>query len=337
MGPNGLTCCLAACVMPHRAEYDASQWNMAGTVLVPDREPRVRGKRMPQGEPVIDRALSLLSAFDATRRRLSLTELSRRSGIPVSSTLRLAKHLVRWGALERDEEGRYCVGLRLLEVASLAPRGHGLREVAMPFMSDLAEVTRQHVQLAVRDGTEATLVERLSAHQATPVQYRIGGRLPLHSTGIGLVLLAFAPPSMQEEFLARPMYRQPDNVLIPAAVMRRTLAEVRREQMAIYRREEDEEVIVAVAAPIYGEDDSVVAALGVLLPERVAQPRRLGLAVRTAAQGISRGLGARQAIGLASLSPGRLPTGAQELDRAADDAGHVARAVPEVRRARHQF
>jgi len=246
---------------------------------------------------VIDRALSLLAAFDAGQRRLSLTELSRRSGIPVSSALRLAGHLLRWGALERDEEGRYCVGLRLLEVASLAPRGHGLRQVAMPFMSDLAQVTQQHVQLAVREGSEATLVERLSAHEATPVQYRIGGRLPLHSTGIGLVLLAFAPHDMQEEFLSRPMYRQPDNVLIPPGVMRRTLAEVRREQMAIYRRQE-QEVIVAVAAPIYGEDDSLVAALGVLLPEQGAQPRRLGLAVRTAAQGISRGLGARQAIGL---------------------------------------
>jgi len=264
-----------------------------------DRIPRVRGKRPPQGEPVIDRALSLLSAFDAGRRRLSLAELSRRSGIPVSSTLRLARHLVRWGALERDAEGCYCVGLRLLEVASLAPRGHGLRQVAMPFMSDLAEVTRQHVQLAVREGTEATLVERLSAHQATPVQYRIGGRLPLHSTAVGLVLLAFAPAGLQEEFLARPMPREPDHVLIPADVMRRTLADVRRERLAIYRRPEPDGVIVAVAAPIFGADDSAVAALGVLLPERVAQPRRLGLAVRTAAQGISRELGARQAIGLA--------------------------------------
>ena len=262
-----------------------------------DREPRARGKRPPQGEPVIDRALTLLSAFDASRRRLSLAELSRRSGIPVSSTLRLAGHLVRWGALERDEDGRYCVGLRLLEVASLAPRGHGLRQVAMPFMGDLAEVTRQHVQLAVREGTEATLVERLSAHQATPVQYRIGGRLPLHSTAVGLVLLAFAPSGLQEEFLARPMYGEPDHLLIPPDVMRRTLAEVRRERLAIYRRQE-QEVIVAVAAPIFGADDSVAAALGVLLPERVAQPRRIGLAVRTAAQGISRELGARQAIGL---------------------------------------
>jgi DNA-binding IclR family transcriptional regulator len=203
-----------------------------------DREPRARGKRPPQGEPVIDRALSLLSAFDAGQRRLSLAELSRRTGIPVSSTLRLAGHLVRWGALERDEGGRYCLGLRLLEVASLAPRGHGLRQVAMPFMSDLAEVTRQHVHLAVREGTEATLVEGLSAHQAAPVQYRIGGRLPLHSTAVGLVLLAFAPAGLQEEFLARPMPREPDHVLIPPEVMRRTLADVRRERLAIYRRQE---------------------------------------------------------------------------------------------------
>jgi len=144
--------------------YDANQRNTtAGTTMVPDRESRARGMRPPQGEPVIDRAFSLLSAFDASQRRLSLTELSRRSGIPVSSTLRLAGHLLRWGALERDEEGRYCIGLRLLEVASLAPRGHGLRQVAMPFMSDLAQVTRQHVQLAVREGNEATLVERPAA------------------------------------------------------------------------------------------------------------------------------------------------------------------------------
>jgi DNA-binding IclR family transcriptional regulator len=266
-------------------------------VTVSDNVPRARGKRPPHGEPVIDRALSLLSAFDAGRRRLTLAELSRRSGIPASSTLRLAARLLSWGALERDEEGRYCIGLRLLEVASLAPRGHGLRQVALPFMTDLAQVTLQHVQLAVREGTQATLVERLSAHQAAPVQYRVGGRLPLHSTGLGLVLLAFAPHDVQEEFLSKPMYRQPDNVLIPPAVMRRTLAEVRQKRMAIYRRQETES-LVAVAAPIYGEDDSVVAALGVVLPERVAQPRRLGLAVLTAAQGISRELGASQAIGL---------------------------------------
>jgi DNA-binding IclR family transcriptional regulator len=267
---------------------------------LPDRGTLVRGKRPPEGEPVVDRALSLLSAFDARQRRLTLAELSRRSGMPVSTTLRLATRLVSWGALERDERGRYCIGLRLLEVASLAPRGHGLRQVALPFMGDLAEVTRQHVQLGVRDGTEATLVERLSAHQATPVLYRVGGRLPLHSTALGLVLFAFAPAEVQEELLAKPIYRESDHVLIPPAVMRRTLAEVRRERLAVYRRHEAQhtQAVVAVAAPIYGDDDTVVAALGVLLPEQGAQPRRLGLAVLTAARGISRALGAHQPAGL---------------------------------------
>jgi len=251
---------------------------------------RVRGKRPPEGEPVVDRALALLAAFDASRRTLSLRELSRRSGIPVSSTLRLAGRLLAWGALERDEQGRYSIGLRLLEVASLAPRGHGLRQLALPFMSDLAAVTRQHVQLAVREGHEATLVERFSSHSSVPVRYRVGGKLPLHCTGMGLALLAFAPIEVQEEVLAQPLRGEPDQNLIPPAVMRRTLAEVRRERLAIYRRLE-EPPIVAVAAPIFGEREEAIAAIGLLLPEREAQPRRIGYAVQTAAQSISRQLG----------------------------------------------
>ena len=253
---------------------------------------RVRGKRPPEGEPVIDRALALFAAFDAGHRRLTLRELSRRSGIPVSSTLRMAGRLLAWGALERDEEGRYSIGLRLLEVASLAPRGHGLRQVALPYMSDLAAVTKQHVQLAVREGLEVTLVERFSSHSAIPVLYRVGGKMPLHCTGMGLALLAFAPVEVQEEVLSLPLHGEPDQNLIPPAVMRRTLAEVRHERVAIYRRM-DANPLVAVAAPIFGEQHEVaVAALGVLLPERIAQPRRLGYALRTAAQSISRELGA---------------------------------------------
>ncbi|RBY77203.1 hypothetical protein DQ238_14990 [Geodermatophilus sp. TF02-6] len=87
---------------------------------------RTRGRRPPQGDPVVDRAFALLAAFDAGHRSLTLGELSRRSGIPTSSTLRLATRLQAWGALERGPDGRFAIGLRLWEVASLAPRGQGL-------------------------------------------------------------------------------------------------------------------------------------------------------------------------------------------------------------------
>ena len=255
---------------------------------------RIRGRRPPQGEPVIDRALALLGAFDATRPYLTLGELSRRSGIPASSALRLAGRLLAWGALERDPEGRFSIGLRLWEVASLTPRGQGLRQAALPFMGDLEEVTRQHVLLAVRDGEEALLVERLSSHQAVDALYRPGGRVPLHSTGVGLVLLAFAEPEFQEQVLQQPLMHEPEKVPVSAAALRRTLAEIRRDGLATFRRGSPGPV-VSVAAPVHDAAGVVVAALSVVVPAEHAEPRLLGPAVRTAARGISRELGATSA------------------------------------------
>lgn len=257
---------------------------------------RSRGHRPPSGDPVVDRALALLGAFDSSRPYLSLSELSRRTGIPASSALRLAGRLLEWGALERGTDGRFSIGLRLWEVASLTPRSHELRQVALPFMGDLEEVTRQHVLLAVREGEEALMVERLSSHGAVAALYRPGGRMPLHSTGVGLVLLAFAESGFQEEVLAQPLVHQPEQVPVSSAALRRTLAEIRRDGLATFRRGAPRP-IVSVAAPVHDAQGTVVAALSVLVPAENAEPRLLGPAVRTAARGISRGLGAWRSPG----------------------------------------
>ncbi|MGK5683907.1 IclR family transcriptional regulator [Actinoplanes sp. URMC 104] len=258
---------------------------------------RARGGRPPQGEPVIDRALTLLFAFDAAHRRMSLGELSRRSGIPTSSALRLASRLQARGALERDDAGRYSIGLRLFEVASLCLRGHGLRQVALPYMGDLTEATHQHVLLAVREGDDAVLVERLSARNAVPILYRVGGRLPLHSTGVGLVLLAYADPAFQDEYLSRPLLREPEKTPVSPAALRRTLAEIRRDRAITFRRRAPQP-LVSVASPIFDVDDAMVAALSVVVPEQQVDARRLTPALQTAARAISRALGARRSIGL---------------------------------------
>ncbi|MEI4271215.1 IclR family transcriptional regulator [Klenkia sp. LSe6-5] len=265
--------------------------------------PRTRGRRPPRGEPVVDRAFALLSAFDARHRSLSLGELSRRSAIPTSSTLRLANRLMAWGALERGPDGRFTIGIRLWEVASFAPRAQGLRQVAMPFMGDLAEVAGQHVLLAVREGTDALLVERLSARRAIPALYDTGSRLPLQSTGVGLVLLAFAGPEFQESVLAGPMAHPREEVPVSPAAMRRTLAEVRRDGLAVVRRREPTPA-VSIAAPVLGADEQIVAALSVVVPREDAEPRLLGPAVRTAARSISRMLGAGHRTDHAGAAPG---------------------------------
>ncbi|MGY1707366.1 IclR family transcriptional regulator [Geodermatophilus sp. SYSU D00697] len=257
--------------------------------------PVARGKRPPQGDPVVDRALGLLAAFDPAHRRLTLSDLSRRGGVPLSTGRRLAERLVAWGALERGADGDYVVGLRLWEVASLAPRGHGLREVAMPYMEDLYEATRHHVLLAVLEGDQALLVERRSGRAAVPVEYRVGGRLPLPMTGVGLVLLAHAPHELQERALAGEV---PGNAADPAptpAALRRTLAEVRRSGVAVINRRRPA-AVVSVAAPVRGEGDRVLAALSIVVPAGGTSPKTLEPAVRAAARAVSRGLGAPTAM-----------------------------------------
>ena len=246
------------------------------------------------GDPVIDRAFTLLSGFDPTHRVLSLSDLARRSGLPTSSALRLARQLVAQGALER--RGRdYVVGLRLWEIASLAPRSQGLRDAAMPVMGDLAEATRQHVLLAVREGTEAVLVERLSGRSAMTVLYRVGGRLPLHSTGVGLVLLAHADREFSERLLARPLMHEPEHVPVDLAGLRRTLADVRRDGLVTVRRNVPEP-LVSVAAPIRDDRDQVAAAMSIVIPAGGIDPKRVGPAVRAGARAISRALGSPTAL-----------------------------------------
>ena len=106
------------------------------------------------------RTLDLLACFTPDQPIRSLSELSHHSGLPLTTTHRIVTDLVEWGALERTADGGLQIGLRLWEVASLAPRGLGLRERALPFLEDLYVVTRQNVQLAVREGLELVFVER---------------------------------------------------------------------------------------------------------------------------------------------------------------------------------
>src|SRR3984885_6446585 len=213
---------------------------------------RTRGRRPPHGEPVLNRAFRVLASFGPDDRSLSLTSLSARAGLPAPSALRIARKLVELGALERDEDGRYMVGLRLLEIASLAPRGHGLRGTALPYMEDLHHATGQHVLLAVRDGREAILVERLSAHRAGQVLYRVGGRMPLHATGVGLVLLAHAPAQVQEDVLAGDLTLKPENAGRSDHEVRSQLADIRQQGVGIASRQWPEPV-TSVAVPITGQ------------------------------------------------------------------------------------
>ena len=263
------------------------------------------GKAQPAGpgEPVVVRALSLLAQFSEHRRSLSLSELSRLAGLAPATCLRLVRHLTEWGALERLEDGRYVVGVRLWEIASLSPRGHGVRQVALPYLEDLYEVTRHHVLLSVLEGRDAVLIDRLSSRTATEVAYRVGGRMPLRTTAVGQVLLAYAGADLRAEVFAQAAPIELGAGDLSAAELRNALAAVRQSGAAVVRRTRPSRTI-SVAAPIHGAGGGVVAALSIVVPDAATPAHELVPLVRAAARAISRHLGHRAVASGAWRHPG---------------------------------
>lgn len=241
---------------------------------------------------VTGRALRVLEAFSPSAPVLRLSGISRRSGLPLTTAHRLVGELAEWGALEREPDGSYRIGLRLWEVAALAPRGLGLREVALPHLSDLARVTGENVQLAVREGLDVVYVERLAGRDSVPVLTRVGGRFALTPTGVGRVLLAHAPADVQERALAQQLVRYTPRTECEPARLRQLLAEVRRTGVAVSERQVTMDS-VSVAAPVYGAGAEVVAAVSVVAHVDSVQPHSLVPLVQVAAAGISRAAGAQ--------------------------------------------
>ncbi|WP_405923331.1 IclR family transcriptional regulator [Streptomyces sp. NBC_00035] len=237
-----------------------------------------------------DRLLAVLAAFDHGHPALSLTDISRRAGLTLTTAHRLVGALTEWGALERDEDGVYHVGLRLWEVAALAPRGLALRQIALPYLEDLYEATHENVQLAVRDGSEVVYIEWISGRSAVGVRIQVGARWPLHATGVGLALLAHGDPAFQEAYCERPLAAFTPYTVTDPAKLRRELAEVRHAGVAVSSRQITDDAL-SVAAPVRGAGGSVVAAVSVVVPQVDAQVPVLIPAVRLAARGISRALG----------------------------------------------
>ena len=243
-----------------------------------------------RGSSSTDKVLAILAAFDAGHRELTLTELAHRADLVVSTVHRRAAQLVAWGALERTAEGRYRIGLRLWEVAALAPRGQGLRELAQPFQEDLYVVTRHNLHLAVREGLELVFLERLAGRDSVPVLTRVGGRFTLHATGVGLVLLAHAPAEVQQAVLDRPLPAYTARTVTDPAVLRRVLDNVRRTGHAVSDGAVTDDAL-SVAAPVMGAGGEVVAAVSIVVRSGSASPLSLSALVRTAARGISRAVG----------------------------------------------
>ncbi|RNG34817.1 IclR family transcriptional regulator [Streptomyces botrytidirepellens] len=251
--------------------------------------------RTQNGESVLARAVRIFETFTPEESALTVSEISRRTGLHVATASRLVAELVSYGFLTRDDDRRVRIGMRMWELATRASPTLSLRNAAMPFMEGVHDVVGHHVQLGVLDGDEVLFLERLTAPGAVVNYTRVAGRLPLHASSSGLVLLAHGPADLRRRVLDEPLHRYTPNTPATAARLRAVLAEVRRQGYAYCPGYVHPDVL-GIAAPVRDARGEAVAALAVIVPNEAGAASVVPV-VRTAARGVSRALGAAGAPG----------------------------------------
>lgn len=239
---------------------------------------------------MIARVSQVLKAYMHDERELSVSELSRRTGIPKASMSRIANALVEYGFLERKGDA-FRLGIRLFELGQQASRSTDLRKVAFPYMSELMTATKQTVHLAVLEGTEVVYIQILRARHTPPLPSRVGGRLPAHATGVGKVLLAYADEAVIDRMLEQPLQKIGPKTVTDPNTLRQNLAEIRENRLG-YEREESAVNLGCAAAPILDADGRAIAAISVSVHLSLVDLAKMGPAVSTAARTLSRQMGA---------------------------------------------
>ncbi|MFT4264547.1 MAG: IclR family transcriptional regulator [Nocardioides sp.] len=237
---------------------------------------------------VLLRGLGLLDAFHYRDGVVSLAELTRRSGLPKPTVLRLLEQLARWGAVERTADG-YQLGIKLFMLGEKVGTQASLRDLAVPYLEDLYEATHENVNLGVLHGAEVLYLARVAGHRSSDVVLRVGDTLPAHSTSCGKALLAYAPQPVVDDILQRGLSRLTPYTVVMPGVLRRQLRAVVAQGYAV-NEEETHRGVVSVAAPVLDADRIAVAAISVTAQAGRVDVQRLAPAVRTATLGLSRAL-----------------------------------------------
>jgi DNA-binding IclR family transcriptional regulator len=228
----------------------------------------------------LERALLLLKILEQTRGGLRNTDISQLLKIPKSTCSYITRRLEGEGYLIREEStGRYKIGLATVALAHGALREIGIRSVAEPALYTLTSETGLSAGIGVLERGRVLLVDRVEgpqfvhdAVQAPPkrrTSYRvreqrdIGRELPLHSTALGKVLLAYLPRQEAFDLIAqRGLIRSTARTITSRAKLIAELENVRKQGYAL-ADEEEYAGLRSLSAPIFDADGSVRAAVSV--------------------------------------------------------------------------
>lgn len=213
------------------------------------------------------KALKLLDLFTEDIQQLSLREIASRGNLPKPTAYRLLASLVECGFLQRTKENepdsRYRLGLKLLELGNLVSGQLEIREIALPYMEELAQDINEVIHIVIANQNEATYIEKVDSTRAIRLYTRIGKSTPLYIGSGPKLLLAFMEKEKQKKVLGEAkLYAIDDHRIIDKEKLMEELIVIRKEGYAYSIGEQDLET-TGISYPLYNYGGQVIAALTV--------------------------------------------------------------------------
>ena len=144
------------------------------------------------GVAAVDRAFSILAAFQVEQESLTLAELARRTGLYKSTILRLIASLEKAGFVRRLSDGSYSVGPEPLRLSQLYQASFRLRDVIYPLLESITEESGETSSFYVLESGSRVVLFRVEPKRAVRVSVLEGSRFPLHAGASGKILRAFS-------------------------------------------------------------------------------------------------------------------------------------------------
>jgi len=179
------------------------------------------------------RIFALLEVFEADPGPLSLSELGRRAGLPVSTTYRLVGELHGWGALERADDGRYRLGQRVWRLGAATSWERRLRRTCAGFTHRLAAEVGHAVAVSMLDGDRLICLDTVAGRHRSIRLARAGDEIPLFATSAGKLLLSATPRRRVAGLLAGGIPRLTERSMTSASVFAGQLEFARRNGYAV--------------------------------------------------------------------------------------------------------
>lgn len=203
----------------------------------------------------VQRAIDILNCFQ--EKELTLTEISKETGLAKSTTTRLLATLEENKFVEKDlTSGKYRLGKQLYFLGYRAGQSIELKEVAKKTMLRLRDQLKETVNLYIKDGEHRVCIQQYESLQSVKHMVQIGQRLPLTVGASGKILLAYESRKFIEEMMEKQVMVKSKLALLSE------LNEITIENYAI-SIEEREKGTSAAAAPIFDINGEVIAALSV--------------------------------------------------------------------------